>query len=79
MVFYALDDQHITSLFRQTLQHVEEERSRTTVGSREGSYQREAAHARREATSGRRVAGDSRDGFTAREPGTRKTASGRRR
>lgn len=26
MVFYALDDQHIISLFRQTLQHVEEDR-----------------------------------------------------
>ena len=26
MMFYALDDRHITSLFRQTLQHVEEGR-----------------------------------------------------
>jgi DNA-binding transcriptional ArsR family regulator len=26
MVFYALDDQHIILLFKQTLQHVEEER-----------------------------------------------------
>ena len=26
IVFYALDDQHIMSIFKQTLQHVEEER-----------------------------------------------------
>jgi DNA-binding transcriptional ArsR family regulator len=28
VVFYALDDQHIMALFRQTLQHVEEDRDR---------------------------------------------------
>jgi ArsR family transcriptional regulator len=26
MVFYSLDDQHIISIFKQTLQHVQEER-----------------------------------------------------
>lgn len=35
IVFYSLDDQHIMSIFRQTLQHVEEERREPAVGSRE--------------------------------------------
>jgi DNA-binding transcriptional ArsR family regulator len=34
MVFYALDDQHIMSIFRQTLDHVEEDRKSGT-GNRE--------------------------------------------
>ena len=34
MVFYALDDQHIMSLFRQALDHVEEDRKSGT-GNRE--------------------------------------------
>ena len=33
IVFYALDDQHIMSIFRQTLQHVQEEKR--PAGSRE--------------------------------------------
>ena len=35
VVFYSLDDQHIMSLFRQTLQHVEESASATRAASRE--------------------------------------------
>lgn len=34
VVFYSLDDQHIMAIFRQTLQHVEENRE-SGVGSRE--------------------------------------------
>jgi len=31
IVFYSLDDQHIISIFQQTLQHVQEERSSAVV------------------------------------------------
>ena len=31
IVFYSLDDQHIISIFKQTLQHVQEERSSAAV------------------------------------------------
>ena len=31
IVFYSLDDQHIISIFKQTLQHVQEERSAAAV------------------------------------------------
>ena len=34
VVFYSLDDQHIMSLFRQALQHVEEHAAATTVRPR---------------------------------------------
>jgi DNA-binding transcriptional ArsR family regulator len=33
MVFYALDDQHIISIFKDTLQHVREERSLSSAGT----------------------------------------------
>lgn len=34
IVFYSLDDQHIISIFKQTLQHVQEERSPAAVKPR---------------------------------------------
>lgn len=34
IVFYSLDDQHIISIFKQTLQHVEEERAAQTAKPR---------------------------------------------
>jgi len=47
MVFYALDDQHIMSLFRQALDHVEEER-------KSGAGNREPAAGSRKRVSGAR-------------------------
>lgn len=48
VVFYSLDDQHIMSIFRQTLQHVEEGRE-AGIGSRESRLTKptKAAGARR--------------------------------
>ncbi len=50
MMFYALDDRHIMTLFRQTLQHVEEGRA-SRAGSRESGIGSRKAVAR--ATGGR--------------------------
>ena len=36
IVFYSLDDQHIISIFKQTLQHVEEEASHAASKPRRG-------------------------------------------
>ena len=48
IVFYSLDDQHIMSLFRQTLQHVEETASVRVPGKRDSSRVRHrVASARR--------------------------------
>ncbi len=47
VVFYALDDQHIMALFRQTLQHVEEERGsgiRDQGSAHQGSAHQGSAH-----------------------------------
>ena len=41
-VFYSLDDQHIMSIFKQTLQHVEEER-RPSAFARASSFARATA------------------------------------
>jgi ArsR family transcriptional regulator len=53
MVFYSLDDQHIISIFKQTLQHVGEDR-----GARGGKGARGARGAER--FSGARLAGAAR-------------------
>jgi DNA-binding transcriptional ArsR family regulator len=39
IVFYSLDDQHIMSIFKQTLQHVEEERRPAAAKSRRARTQ----------------------------------------
>jgi len=62
VVFYALDDQHIMALFRQTLQHVEEERGsgiRDQGSAHQGSAHKESAHKERN-TGARRAAGGRR-------------------
>ncbi len=46
VVFYSLDDQHIISLFRQTLQHVQESASATRASSPRPSARRAARSAR---------------------------------
>ncbi len=46
VVFYSLDDQHIISLFRQTLQHVQESASATRASSPRPSAHRAARSAR---------------------------------
>jgi DNA-binding transcriptional ArsR family regulator len=46
VVFYSLDDQHIMALFRQTLQHVQEQRE-PGAGSREPRIAGTPAKARR--------------------------------
>jgi DNA-binding transcriptional ArsR family regulator len=43
IVFYSLDDQHIISLFKQTLQHVEESSASASASrSRRGATARQA-------------------------------------
>lgn len=46
VVFYALDDQHIMALFRQTLQHVEEEQGRAPLDSRASALASQRTDAR---------------------------------
>ena len=63
VVFYALDDQHIMALFRQTLQHVEEERGAGIRGegsAHQGSAHKESAPKEQRTTGARRTAGGRR-------------------
>src|SRR5688572_5964608 len=46
IVFYSLDDQHIISLFKQTLQHVEESASATRAGTARPAARRSQRSAR---------------------------------
>ncbi|HWI18432.1 MAG TPA: metalloregulator ArsR/SmtB family transcription factor [Vicinamibacterales bacterium] len=46
IVFYSLDDQHIISLFKQTLQHVEESATATRAVSARQATRRQKAAAR---------------------------------
>jgi len=52
IVFYALDDQHIMSLFRQTLQHVEESASGRLRGNAASSRLRDRAPSARQTAKG---------------------------
>jgi ArsR family transcriptional regulator, lead/cadmium/zinc/bismuth-responsive transcriptional repressor len=47
VVFYSLDDQHIMSIFKQTLQHVEESASATRVATARQAGRRRAQRATR--------------------------------
>ena len=43
IVFYALDDQHIMSIFKQTLQHVEEERRPASAFAKASTFAKATA------------------------------------
>jgi DNA-binding transcriptional ArsR family regulator len=52
VVFYALDDQHIMSIFKQTLQHVEESSPSRQAASAEQARARQALIGRKKVARG---------------------------
>ena len=60
MVFYALDDRHIITLFRQTLRHVEEGRQAGSVRRASGRGHRPSGEAKPASGSAKRASGGAK-------------------